>query len=54
MKPVLGTALALVVVLGGLPVMGQSYPVISEGQRIKMLKPACPDGSGYGHVQRNR
>ena len=42
MKPVLGTALALVVVLGGLPVMGQSYPVISEGQRIKMLKP--PEG----------
>ena len=38
MKSALGFALFLVMVINGLPVMGQDYPSISEGQRIKMLK----------------
>ena len=38
MKSVFITALALVTVISGLPVLGQNYPVISEGQRIRMLK----------------
>jgi len=38
MKSVLGIALFLVMIIGGPPVTGQNYPVISEGGRIRMLK----------------
>jgi len=37
MRSALGTATVLVMVICGLPLMGQNYPAISEGQRIKML-----------------
>jgi purine nucleosidase len=38
MRSALGTATVLVMVISGLPLMGQNYPAISEGQRIKMLE----------------
>jgi len=39
MRSTLGMALALVMVINGLSPMAQNYPVISEGRRIRMLKP---------------
>lgn len=42
MKSVFIMAMALVTVTSGLPVMGQNYPDIWEGQRIRMLEHPSP------------